>query len=72
LLAHWATVVDSLEAHGEIVLADDVRQFAARLPPVLTDRERIALAAVRHLKASKPRTANGPTTAPVLDREAMR
>ncbi|MDB6100567.1 MAG: Relaxase/mobilization nuclease family protein [Gammaproteobacteria bacterium] len=72
LLAHWATVADLLEAQGEIALADEVRQFTARLPPVLTDRERIAIQIVRHLKASKSRTRENPADPRLLDRELTR
>jgi hypothetical protein len=50
LLAHWSAVADLLEAQGEIPLAKEVREFAVRLPPVLTDREQIAAQVVRHLE----------------------
>jgi hypothetical protein len=56
LLAYWATIADSLDAQGEVLLAGEVRQFAARLPLVLTDRERVAALIVRHLSASKSQT----------------
>jgi Relaxase/Mobilisation nuclease domain len=38
----WIKVATALDAQGEIVLAGDVRYFAKHLPPVLTDRERLA------------------------------
>jgi hypothetical protein len=72
LLAHWANIADSLDAQGEVVLAREVRQFAARLPPVLTDRERIATELIRHLKASTLRRRDGPLHAPALDQELTR
>ena len=31
-----------LDAQGEIILAGDVRYFANHLPPVLTDRQKLA------------------------------
>jgi hypothetical protein len=33
---------DVLDAQGEIILAGDVRYFVKHLPPVLTDRQRLA------------------------------
>lgn len=38
----WMQAADILDQQGEISLAGDVRYFAKHLPPVLTDRERIA------------------------------
>jgi len=38
----WMQAADILDRQGEISLAGDVRYFAKHLPPVLTDRERIA------------------------------
>jgi len=39
---------DQLDAQGETVLADEVRSFSRHLPPVLTDRERLAVQFLRH------------------------
>jgi hypothetical protein len=38
----WMQAADILDRQGEVSLAGDVRYFAKHLPPVLTDRERIA------------------------------
>jgi hypothetical protein len=38
----WNGVAAKLEAQGEVVLGGHVRYFAMHLPPVLTDRERLA------------------------------
>lgn len=38
----WMQAADILDRQGEISLAGDVRYFAKHLPPVLTDRERVA------------------------------
>jgi hypothetical protein len=43
-------VVSTLEAQGESALARDVRSFARTLPPVLTDRERLATEFIRYVK----------------------
>jgi hypothetical protein len=37
-----------LDKQGEVVLAGNVRFFANHLPPVLTDRQRLAVDYVRH------------------------
>lgn len=39
-----------LDAQGEIVLAGDVRYFANHLPPVLTDRQRLAAEFIGFIK----------------------
>jgi hypothetical protein len=38
----WMQAADLLDRQGEVSLAGDVRYFAKHLPPVLTERERIA------------------------------
>jgi hypothetical protein len=53
VVAGWKAVANALDAQGEIVLAGEVRSFAARLPPVLTDRERLAADFIRHVKAER-------------------
>jgi hypothetical protein len=46
----WMRAADILDQQGEVNLAGDVRYFAKRLPPVLTDRERIAAGILSHLE----------------------
>jgi hypothetical protein len=55
LLAGWMGVASTLEAQGESALARDVRSFAKTLPPVLTDRERLATEFIRYVKDQKTR-----------------
>lgn len=50
VLAGWERVAAALDAQGEMELAGDVRYFAQHLPPVLTDRERLAQDFIRHLR----------------------
>ena len=45
----WMQTADILDRQGEISLAGDVRYFARSLPPVLTDRERIAAGILRQI-----------------------
>lgn len=42
VVAGWNAIAAKLEAQGEVSLGGDVRYFAKHLPPVLTDRERLA------------------------------
>lgn len=58
LVAGWLGLAKTLEAQGERQLAADVREFARTLPPVRTDRERLAEDFVRFLK--EQRTAERP------------
>lgn len=53
VVAGWMGVAAALDAQGEITLAGDVRCFAKRLPPVLTDRERLAAAFIRHARRQR-------------------
>jgi hypothetical protein len=50
LLHSWMEVAAMLDAQGEMVLAGDVRNFANRLPPVLTDRQQIAVELIHRLQ----------------------
>ena len=65
----WMGIAATLDAQGEIVLAGDVRYFAKHLPPVLTDRERLAQDVIRYLKATSARAR---TEEPERNREAER
>jgi MobA/VirD2-like, nuclease domain len=53
LVAGWLGIAQTLEAQGERSLAADVREFARKLPPVRTDRERLADDFVRFLKQQR-------------------
>jgi hypothetical protein len=55
----WIKVAAALDAQGEIVLAGDVRYFAKQLPPVMTDRERLAADLMRFV--NQRRTARTPS-----------
>ena len=55
LVAGWMGVASTLEAQGESALARDVRSFARTLPPVLTDRERLATEFIRYVKDQRTR-----------------
>ena len=57
VVAGWLGVATLLDRQGETALAAEVRQFVKSMPPVLTDRERLAAEFVRHVNAQRsPRT----------------
>ena len=49
----WMRAADILDRQGEISLAGDVRYFVKHLPPVLTERERIATGIIARLHANR-------------------
>lgn len=53
VVAGWLGVAALLDQQGEPALAGEVRHFVKNLPPVLTDRERIATELVRHIKSQR-------------------
>ena len=55
----WNAVASKLEAQGEIVLGGHVRYFAMHLPPVVTDRERLAEQFIRFAKAQRSTRTRG-------------
>jgi hypothetical protein len=55
----WNAVASRLEDQGEIVLSGHVRYFAMHLPPVLTDRERLAEQFIRSAKARRSARTRG-------------
>lgn len=42
LVSTWMKAAEVLDAQGEMILAGGVRYFAGHLPPVPTDRQRLA------------------------------
>lgn len=54
VIANWNATADLLDAQVESTLASEVRYFARHLPPVLTDRERLATQFLRHLATKEP------------------
>jgi hypothetical protein len=56
VVAAWTRTADQLHAEGETTLAAEVRSFSRHLPPVLTDRERLAVQFLQH-RASRRATS---------------
>lgn len=59
VLANWYQTADRLDAQGEHILANEARHFAQHLPPILTDKERLAVQYLQHMRA---RGSTAPTT----------
>jgi len=59
VFAGWNAVAAKLEAQGEIVLGGEVRYFAMHLPPVLTDRERLAAELLPYAKERRSARTRG-------------
>lgn len=70
VIAGWNAVASTLESQGEVVLAGDVRYFARHLPPVLTDRERLAAEFIQFV--NRERSARTPRDNPMRDRTMER
>ena len=63
---------DALDAQGEIILAGDVRYFASHLPPVLTDRQRLAAQFIGFVKKQRETQRDGPERGLPKDPELTR
>ena len=51
VVGSWLQIAEKLDLQGEITLAADVRYFARRLPPVMTDAEALAVELAQHLRS---------------------
>jgi hypothetical protein len=60
LVSAWMKAADVLDAQGEIILAGDVRYFASHLPPVLTDRQRLAAQIIGFIKKQRGTQRDSP------------
>jgi hypothetical protein len=67
----WMRAADILDRQDEISLAGDVRYFVKHLPPVLTERERIAAGIIARLHANRV-GKNDLRIATVRDQEPVR
>ena len=60
LVSAWMKAAEVLDAQGEVILAGDVRYFARHLPPVLTDRQRLAAQFIRFAEQERRIKPDGP------------
>jgi hypothetical protein len=68
VVGRWLQIADTLDLQGEVVLAGDVRNFARRFPPVLSDTEAIAVQFTQQLRSRQAE----PTGQPSRDIERTR
>jgi hypothetical protein len=72
VVANWMKAADMLDAQGEIALAGDVRYFANHLPPVLTDKEKLARRFIKHIKMQRSARPEEATKGRAKERELVR
>ena len=60
LVSTWMKAAEVLDEQGEEVLAGDVRYFAKHLPPVLTDRQRLAAQFIGFVEKQREIERDGP------------
>jgi uncharacterized protein YbaP (TraB family) len=72
VVASWMKIADVLDAQGELTLASDVRYFANHLPPVLTDKEKLARRFIRHIKMQRSAQLEGALEDRAKEPELMR
>jgi hypothetical protein len=63
---------DVLDAQDEVVLAGDVRYFASRLPPVMTDKQRLAAQYIHFIKTHRGAKRDGRANDGPAERELVR
>jgi hypothetical protein len=72
LVSSWMKAADVLDTQGEVILAGDVRHFAGHLPPVLTDRQRMAAQLIRFTEKRRQIQRDGPERGYPKDQERTR
>ncbi len=72
LVSTWMKAAEVLDAQGEMILAGDVRYFAGHLPPVLTDRQRLAAQLIRFTQKRRQIQRDGPERGYPNDQERTR
>ena len=72
LVSTWMKAAEVLDAQGEMILAGDVRYFAGHLPPVLTDRQRLAVQIIRFTEKQRQIQRDGPERGYPKDQERAR
>ena len=63
LVSAWMRAAEVLDEQGEEILAGDVRYFAMHLPPVLTDRQRLAVQLILFKEQQRQVKPGGPERA---------
>jgi hypothetical protein len=53
IVTGWLATAELLDAQGEAALAAQLRSFVRQMPPVMTDKERIAAGLLQTLRANR-------------------
>ena len=69
VVSAWMSTAEQLEAQGEVELGREVRYFARHLPPVLTDKERLAIQLLQHVRAQRAQSVDNRESARQRDNE---
>jgi hypothetical protein len=69
LVSSWMRAAEVLDAQGEEILAGEVRYFAKHLPPVLTDRQRLAAQFLQLKEQQRQLNREGSSQACPMDRQ---
>jgi hypothetical protein len=72
LVSTWMKAAEVLDAQGEMILAGDVHYFAGHLPPVLTDRQRLAAQFIKFTQEQRQIQRDDPERGYPKDRELTR
>ena len=72
LVSTWMKAAEVLDAQGEIILAGEVRYFVKHLPPVLTDRQRLAAQFIGFIQKERGIERDGPERGYPKDPELTR
>ena len=72
VIASWMKTADVLDAQGELTLAGDVRYFANHLPPVLTDKQKLAQRFIRQIRTQRSAQLEEAVKDRAVDPELMR
>ena len=72
VVSAWMRTAEQLEAEGEVALGLEVRYFARHLPPVLTDKELLAVQLLQHVRAQRAPSLDANENTLQRDRERTR
>ena len=72
VVSAWMSTAEQLEAQGDVELGREVRHFARHLPPVLTDKERLAIQLLQHVRAQRAQSVDNRESARQRDHERTR
>jgi hypothetical protein len=72
VVSPWTRTAEQLEAQGEIELGGEVRYFARHLPRVLTEKERLVMQLLQHVRTQLGQSLDASDSTRQPDRERTR